>query len=169
MLCCRFRVKVTALWEEGSNADVALDDIAVGAACFIRGKLLALCHYPFLQKRKAISALHFSSKLIENEMYFTWKSVRWCINEGWDEKNECILSMCSKTLVAFLVNSITFTNPVHLSDKIWVIAPKISWYLKGKTNLFLETVKVPKSEFLYQADDVKGTEWISMCENINPV
>eukprot|EP00066_Takifugu_rubripes_P026763 XP_011616029.1 PREDICTED: leukocyte tyrosine kinase receptor [Takifugu rubripes] len=31
-----FSVKVTALWEEGSNADVALDDIAVGAACFIR-------------------------------------------------------------------------------------------------------------------------------------
>lgn len=109
-------------------------------------------------RRKTISALHFSSKLIENEMYFTWKSVRWCINEGRDEKNECILSMCSKTLVAFLVNSITFTKPVHLSDKIGVIAPKISWYLKGKTNLFPETVKVPKSEFLYQADDVKDTE-----------
>lgn len=42
MHCCRFSVKVTALWEEGSNADVALDDIAVGAACFHKGKLLAL-------------------------------------------------------------------------------------------------------------------------------
>ncbi|KAM8916467.1 tyrosine-protein kinase receptor isoform 2-T2 [Spinachia spinachia] len=29
-----FHVKVTALWEKGSNADVALDDIAIGAACF---------------------------------------------------------------------------------------------------------------------------------------
>lgn len=38
-------MRVTALWEEGSNADVALDDIALGAACFRRGKLLALgCH-----------------------------------------------------------------------------------------------------------------------------
>lgn len=55
MLCCRFRVKVTALWEEGSNADVALDDIAVGAACFIRGKLPALCHYRFLEKKNNIS------------------------------------------------------------------------------------------------------------------
>ncbi|XP_060918378.1 tyrosine-protein kinase receptor isoform X2 [Labrus mixtus] len=29
-----FHVKVTAVWGEGSNADVALDDIAIGAACF---------------------------------------------------------------------------------------------------------------------------------------
>ncbi|KAM7375897.1 hypothetical protein PAMP_005659 [Pampus punctatissimus] len=29
-----FHVKVTAVWEQGSNADVALDDIAIGAACF---------------------------------------------------------------------------------------------------------------------------------------
>ncbi|XP_056151361.1 tyrosine-protein kinase receptor [Lampris incognitus] len=29
-----FHVKVTALWGEGSSADIALDDIAVGAACF---------------------------------------------------------------------------------------------------------------------------------------
>ncbi|KAM3594678.1 uncharacterized protein V6R79_012048 [Siganus canaliculatus] len=29
-----FRVKVTAVWEEGSSADVALDEIAVGASCF---------------------------------------------------------------------------------------------------------------------------------------
>uniref|UniRef100_A0AAQ4RF34 Tyrosine-protein kinase receptor n=1 Tax=Gasterosteus aculeatus aculeatus TaxID=481459 RepID=A0AAQ4RF34_GASAC len=29
-----FHVKVTAVWEKGSNADVALDDIAIGAACF---------------------------------------------------------------------------------------------------------------------------------------
>uniref|UniRef100_A0A3Q1FAG1 Tyrosine-protein kinase receptor n=1 Tax=Acanthochromis polyacanthus TaxID=80966 RepID=A0A3Q1FAG1_9TELE len=29
-----FRVKVTAVWGEGSSADVALDDIAIGAACF---------------------------------------------------------------------------------------------------------------------------------------
>ncbi|XP_074548823.1 tyrosine-protein kinase receptor [Halichoeres trimaculatus] len=31
-----FHVKVTAVWGEGSNADVALDDIAIGAACFNR-------------------------------------------------------------------------------------------------------------------------------------
>lgn len=55
MLCCRFSVKVTALWAEGSNADVALDDIAVGAACFNRGKLLALCHNRFLEKKNNIS------------------------------------------------------------------------------------------------------------------
>ncbi|XP_068582381.1 tyrosine-protein kinase receptor [Cebidichthys violaceus] len=29
-----FHVKVTAVWEQGSAADVALDDIAIGAACF---------------------------------------------------------------------------------------------------------------------------------------
>ncbi|XP_078145677.1 tyrosine-protein kinase receptor [Centroberyx gerrardi] len=29
-----FHVKVTALWGRGSNADIALDDIAIGAACF---------------------------------------------------------------------------------------------------------------------------------------
>ncbi|XP_070698288.1 tyrosine-protein kinase receptor isoform X1 [Pempheris klunzingeri] len=29
-----FHVKVTAVWGQGSNADVALDDIAIGAACF---------------------------------------------------------------------------------------------------------------------------------------
>lgn len=37
-------------------------------------------------RRKTISALHFCSKLIENEVYFEWKSVRWRINEGQDEK-----------------------------------------------------------------------------------
>uniref|UniRef100_A0A8C4HWV6 Tyrosine-protein kinase receptor n=1 Tax=Dicentrarchus labrax TaxID=13489 RepID=A0A8C4HWV6_DICLA len=35
-----FHVKVTAVWGQGSNADVALDDIAIGAACFNTGKLL---------------------------------------------------------------------------------------------------------------------------------
>lgn len=55
MHCCRFSVKVTALWEEGSNADVALDDIAVGAACFNRGKLLALGHHRFLEEKNNIS------------------------------------------------------------------------------------------------------------------
>uniref|UniRef100_A0AAX7U189 Tyrosine-protein kinase receptor n=1 Tax=Astatotilapia calliptera TaxID=8154 RepID=A0AAX7U189_ASTCA len=34
-----FRVKVTAVWGQGSNADVALDDIALGAACFQSGNL----------------------------------------------------------------------------------------------------------------------------------
>uniref|UniRef100_A0A667ZAF2 Tyrosine-protein kinase receptor n=1 Tax=Myripristis murdjan TaxID=586833 RepID=A0A667ZAF2_9TELE len=29
-----FHVKVTAQWAQGSNADIALDDIAIGAACF---------------------------------------------------------------------------------------------------------------------------------------
>ncbi|XP_062253178.1 tyrosine-protein kinase receptor [Platichthys flesus] len=29
-----FHVKVTAVWGQGSNADVALDDIAIGASCF---------------------------------------------------------------------------------------------------------------------------------------
>ncbi|XP_063764597.1 tyrosine-protein kinase receptor isoform X2 [Eleginops maclovinus] len=29
-----FHIKVTAVWGKGSNADVALDDIALGAACF---------------------------------------------------------------------------------------------------------------------------------------
>lgn len=40
MLYPRFHVKVTAMWEQGSNADVALDDIAIVAACFKTGKLL---------------------------------------------------------------------------------------------------------------------------------
>lgn len=42
---CRFSIKVTAVWKEASNADVALDDIAIGAACFNRGKLLASEQY----------------------------------------------------------------------------------------------------------------------------
>ncbi|XP_041668611.1 leukocyte tyrosine kinase receptor isoform X2 [Cheilinus undulatus] len=29
-----FHVRITAVWGDGSNADVALDDIAIGAACF---------------------------------------------------------------------------------------------------------------------------------------
>ncbi|XP_067469880.1 tyrosine-protein kinase receptor [Thunnus thynnus] len=29
-----FHIKVTAVWGQGSNADIALDDIAIGAACF---------------------------------------------------------------------------------------------------------------------------------------
>lgn len=32
-------MKVTAVWEQGSNADIALDEIAIGAACFTSGKL----------------------------------------------------------------------------------------------------------------------------------
>lgn len=35
----RFSVKVTASWEQGSNVDVALDDVAIGAACFDTGTL----------------------------------------------------------------------------------------------------------------------------------
>uniref|UniRef100_A0A8C7YQL0 receptor protein-tyrosine kinase n=1 Tax=Oryzias sinensis TaxID=183150 RepID=A0A8C7YQL0_9TELE len=33
----RFHIKVTAEWKQGSSADVALDNIAVGAACFSKG------------------------------------------------------------------------------------------------------------------------------------
>lgn len=36
---CRFSVKVTASWEQGSNVDIALDDVAIGAACFDTGTL----------------------------------------------------------------------------------------------------------------------------------
>ncbi|TNN84277.1 ALK tyrosine kinase receptor [Liparis tanakae] len=41
-----FHVKVTAVWEKGSNADVALDDVAIGAACFATdlNSLLPLAH-----------------------------------------------------------------------------------------------------------------------------
>ncbi|XP_034419408.1 leukocyte tyrosine kinase receptor [Cyclopterus lumpus] len=41
-----FHVKVTAVWGKGSNADVALDDIAIGAACFDTdlNSLLPLTH-----------------------------------------------------------------------------------------------------------------------------
>lgn len=48
---CRFVVKVTALWEQGSNADVALDDFAVGAACFNTGKQLLLCHHSMVVQK----------------------------------------------------------------------------------------------------------------------
>lgn len=37
------------MWRQGSNADVALDDIAIGAACFNTGKLLQTCHQKMLQ------------------------------------------------------------------------------------------------------------------------
>uniref|UniRef100_A0A3Q3WEV5 Tyrosine-protein kinase receptor n=1 Tax=Mola mola TaxID=94237 RepID=A0A3Q3WEV5_MOLML len=39
-----FKIKVTAMWGQGSNADIALDDIAVGAACFNTGKMLLTWH-----------------------------------------------------------------------------------------------------------------------------
>uniref|UniRef100_A0A3P8UL87 receptor protein-tyrosine kinase n=1 Tax=Cynoglossus semilaevis TaxID=244447 RepID=A0A3P8UL87_CYNSE len=39
-LCTRFHMKVTAVWSQGSNADVALDDIAIGASCFSKGERL---------------------------------------------------------------------------------------------------------------------------------
>ena len=32
------------MWEQGSNADIALNDIAVGAACFNKGKVLLTWH-----------------------------------------------------------------------------------------------------------------------------
>lgn len=51
MLWCRFSVKVTALWEEGSNADLALDDFSIVAACFNRGKLLSIYSHRFLEEK----------------------------------------------------------------------------------------------------------------------
>lgn len=39
----RFQVMVTAVWARGSNADIALDYIALGAACFDTGTL-NYCH-----------------------------------------------------------------------------------------------------------------------------
>lgn len=106
MHCCRFSVKVTALWEEGSNADVALDDIAVGAACFNRGKLLALGHHRFLEEKNNIS------------IQFRYKNAHLSDAQMKDEikkKKKIQVIMCSKTLVVFLVNSITFVR-YNLSD-----------------------------------------------------
>uniref|UniRef100_A0A3Q3QKA4 Tyrosine-protein kinase receptor n=1 Tax=Monopterus albus TaxID=43700 RepID=A0A3Q3QKA4_MONAL len=40
-----FHVRVLAVWGEGSDADVALDDIAVGAACFHTSKLMLTWHH----------------------------------------------------------------------------------------------------------------------------
>lgn len=37
------------MWGQGSNADVALDDIAIGAACFDTGKLLLTSHHKMLE------------------------------------------------------------------------------------------------------------------------
>uniref|UniRef100_A0A665VTR3 Tyrosine-protein kinase receptor n=1 Tax=Echeneis naucrates TaxID=173247 RepID=A0A665VTR3_ECHNA len=34
-----FHVKVTAVWGQGSNADIALDEIAIGASCFSTGDI----------------------------------------------------------------------------------------------------------------------------------
>lgn len=42
MLLFRFRVKVTLSWLQGANIDVAIDDFAMGAACFDTGTLLVL-------------------------------------------------------------------------------------------------------------------------------
>lgn len=99
MHCCRFSIKVTALWEEGSNADVALDDIAVGAACFNRGKLLALGHHRFLEEKNNISIqfryknAHLSDAQMKDEIKKIKKTIQ--------------VIMCSKI---FLVNSITFVR-----------------------------------------------------------
>lgn len=49
MLFCRFTVKVTAVWGQGSNVDVALDDIAIGAACFSKGKQMLTCYHKMLE------------------------------------------------------------------------------------------------------------------------
>lgn len=38
-------MKVTAVWGEGSNADVALDNIAIRAACFDTGELPLTCYH----------------------------------------------------------------------------------------------------------------------------
>uniref|UniRef100_A0A3B4ZAH7 Tyrosine-protein kinase receptor n=1 Tax=Stegastes partitus TaxID=144197 RepID=A0A3B4ZAH7_9TELE len=48
LLPSRFHVKVTAVWGEGSSADVALDDIAIGAACFTTAQQLTLLWPPSL-------------------------------------------------------------------------------------------------------------------------
>lgn len=41
-------MKVTAVWGDGSDADVALDNIALGADCFNQGKLPLKCHHEML-------------------------------------------------------------------------------------------------------------------------
>ena len=53
MFCPRFHIKVTAVWGQGSNADIALDDIAIGAACFDTGKLLLTHHHDMLDTVKS--------------------------------------------------------------------------------------------------------------------
>lgn len=39
VLFFRFSVKVTVSWVQGSNVDVAIDNFAIGAACFDTGTL----------------------------------------------------------------------------------------------------------------------------------
>lgn len=39
VLFFRFSVKVTVSWVKGSNFDIAIDDFAIGAACFDPGTL----------------------------------------------------------------------------------------------------------------------------------
>lgn len=89
---------MTALWEEGSNADVALDDIAVGAACFNKGKLLALGHYWFLEEKYNIS------------IQIRSKNAPLSVAQMKAEKKKFLVIMHSTTLVVFLLNSITFVR-----------------------------------------------------------
>lgn len=89
---------MTALWEEGSNADVALDDIAVGAACFNKGKLLALGRYWFLEEKYNIS------------IQFRYKNTPLSAAQMKDEKKKILVIMLSTTLMVFLLNSITFVR-----------------------------------------------------------
>ncbi|XP_024284358.2 ALK tyrosine kinase receptor isoform X2 [Oncorhynchus tshawytscha] len=60
-----FHLKVKALWGPGSNADIALDDIALGAACFDTDLNSLLLGHRFLHEMDSISELDFFSPLPE--------------------------------------------------------------------------------------------------------
>ncbi|KAL2099099.1 hypothetical protein ACEWY4_005579 [Coilia grayii] len=61
-----FHIKVQALWEEGSYADIALDDITLGAACFKSDLSSMLLHSKrLLHGRDPMSDMDFFSPLPE--------------------------------------------------------------------------------------------------------
>ncbi|XP_014065765.2 leukocyte tyrosine kinase receptor isoform X2 [Salmo salar] len=60
-----FHLKVKALWGPGSNADIALDDIALGAACFDTDLNSLLLGHRFFHEMDSISELDFFSPLPE--------------------------------------------------------------------------------------------------------
>ncbi|KAM9432805.1 tyrosine-protein kinase receptor-like [Salvelinus alpinus] len=60
-----FHLKVKALWGPGSNADIALDDITLGAACFDTDLNSLLLGHRFFHEMDSISELDFLSPLPE--------------------------------------------------------------------------------------------------------
>uniref|UniRef100_A0A3B4WSJ9 Tyrosine-protein kinase receptor n=1 Tax=Seriola lalandi dorsalis TaxID=1841481 RepID=A0A3B4WSJ9_SERLL len=67
-----FHVKVTAVWGQGSNADIALDEIAVGATCFIPTFIDSLNNSAISHQLMPVFFLFFDSIFLEVSLMTWW-------------------------------------------------------------------------------------------------